>query len=226
MNSDDLKKSCAKEALKYIKNNTTVGLGGGSTISHLIQYIKETDNLKVKIVTPSFKTHMLCIKNGLEVLQTCSVDSIDIAFDGCDEVDENFFALKSGGGIHTQEKLIASMANEYMLLVDTTKIVNTITFKHPVVLEILQDSLSYVEKKVIELGGNPVCRTSAAKDGVIISDNGHLLLDVYFHNVADICQLQHDLKSIIGVIETSLFTDVVTKVLVANEDGMELLKKQ
>ncbi|MGM9928112.1 MAG: ribose 5-phosphate isomerase A [Bacillus sp. (in: firmicutes)] len=220
---EDIKKKCAKEAMQFIKNDTIIGLGAGTTISHLVQYIKENEHLKVKIVTPSLKTKMLCVQNGLEVLHTETIDSISVAFDGCDEVDENFFALKSGGGIHTKEKLIANMADDYILLIDSNKFVKSLTFKHPVVLEVLKDALSYVEKQVTALGGKVVARTSAAKDGLTISDDGHLLLDVYFNNVYDICQLQTDLKNICGVIETSLFTDVVTKLLITNEDGTTLL---
>ncbi|MDF2884333.1 MAG: rpiA [Clostridiaceae bacterium] len=225
MNSSDLKKNCAKEALKYIKNNSIIGLGGGSTISYLIDYIKENKNLKVKVVTPSFKTKMLCIKNGLEVLHTCSVDKIDVAFDGCDEVDENFNALKSGGGIHTKEKLIANMADDYILLVDNTKFVKNLTFKYPVVLEVLEDSLKYVDRLVTELGGKPTVRTSNAKDGFIISDNGNLLVDVMFERIKDIYKLENSLKNICGVIDTSLFINVVTKVLIAGDSGVIIKDK-
>lgn len=225
MDSSNLKKNCAKEALKYIKNNSIIGLGGGSTISYLIEYIKENKDLEVKIVTPSFKTKMLCIKNDLEVLHTCSVDKVDVAFDGCDEVDENLNALKSGGGIHTKEKLIANMADDYILLVDDTKFVKSLTFKYPVVLEVLEDSLKYVEKLVTELGGKPTVRTSAAKDGYTISDNGNLLIDVMFESVTDVYKLENSLKNICGVIDTSLFTNVVTKALVVSESGVKVISK-
>lgn len=117
------------------------------------------------------------------MLHTCSVERVDVAFDGCDEVDEALNALKSGGGIHTKEKLIAPMADDYILLVDDTKFVKKLTFKYPVVLEILQDSLKYVERLVTELGGKPSIRSSSSKDGFTISDNGNLLMDVYFYNV-------------------------------------------
>ena len=225
MTSEDLKKNCAKEALKYINSNSIIGLGGGSTIAYLIGYIKENKALKVRVVTPSFKTKMLCLENGLEVLHTCSVDKVDVAFDGCDEVDENLKALKSGGGIHTEEKLIAAMATDYILLVDHSKFVKKLTFKCPVVLEILQSSLKYVERKVKELGGIPTLRSSASKDGFTISDNGNLLMDVNFHTVQHNNELENSLKNIQGVIDTSLFTNVVTKVLVAGEDGIRLISK-
>ena len=228
MNDNDLKKSCAKEAMKYIKSGMTIGLGGGRSIAYLIEHIKEDKNLNVKIVTPSVKTKMLCIENELEVLHTCSVDKVDVAFDGCDQVDENLNALKSGGGIHTKEKLIASMAEEYILLVDEAKVEKTLTFKAPVVLEILEDSLKYVEKKVLELGGKPVVRSSDIKDGFTISDNGNLLMNIVFKDVKDVkdvYELNNSLINICGVIETSLFTNVITKAIVASDEGIRVISK-
>ncbi|MFD1774289.1 ribose 5-phosphate isomerase A [Paenibacillus rhizophilus] len=224
--SDDVKKVCAREALKWIKSGTVIGLGGGSTISYLIQYIKEDADLRVKVVTPSVKTRLLCIEQGLEVLYTSAVDQISVAFDGCDEVDESLNALKSGGGIHTKEKLIASMAEDYILLVDETKVVDRLTFKHPVVLEILEDSLAYVQKKVAALGGKPVIRTSGAKDGFTLTENGNLLLDVYFEQVEDITGLESELQQIRGVVDTSLFVHVATKALIAGEDGIRLVSSK
>ncbi|MGP7817133.1 ribose 5-phosphate isomerase A [Niallia sp. 01092] len=224
MSTDNIKKRCAKEALQFIHPNTIIGLGGGSTIAYLINYIQST-NLAVKIVTPSTKTRMLCINNGLEVLPTSSVEKVSVAFDGCDEVDEQLFALKSGGGIHTKEKLIANMAEEYILLIDESKFVPSLTCKHPIVLEILEDSLTYVEKKIHEIGGKCSIRHSAEKDGYTISDNGNLLMDVHFEKVDDFTTLQEKLKSICGVVETSLFTKEVTKVLIAKETGFQVISK-
>lgn len=221
----DLKKNCAKEALKYIKDNTIIGLGGGQTISYLVEFIKEK-KLNVKVVTPSMKTKILCIKNGLEVSHTFSVDKIDVAFDGCNHVDKDLNALKSGGGIHTREKIIGSMADEYILLVDEEKFEEKLSFKEPVVLEVLEEALGYVERKVKELGGKSVVRASDIKDGFTISDDGNLLIDVSFNEVKDAKKLNDDLIKICGVVETSLFTDVVTKVVIANEEGIRVISKK
>lgn len=225
MDSNDLKKACAKEAMKYIRDGMIIGLGGGRSIAYLIDYIKENKNLKVKVVTPSMKTKLLCIENGLEVVHTCSVDKVAVAFDGCDQVDEDFNALKSGGGIHTKEKLIASMSEDYILLVDEEKFEKKLTFKAPVVLEILEDSLKYVERKVVELGGKPIVRTSDIKDGFTISDDGNLLMNVIFNEVKEIEELNNKLKNICGVIETSLFTNVITKVIISSENGIKVISK-
>lgn len=212
----DIKQKCAKEALKLIPKSGVIGLGGGSTISYLIDEIKE-NKLNVQIVTPSVKTKMLCLEKGLTVLDPMAIHQIDIAFDGCDEVDANFNALKSGGGIHTREKLIASMSKDYVLLIDETKFSEVLTFKHPVVLEVLESAISYVQYEVLKLGGVPVMRHSSAKDGFTITENGHYLMDVTFSQVSDIKELNVKLNEICGVIGTSLFTKEVTKVLIVDQ---------
>ncbi len=117
------------------------------------------------------------------------------------------------------------MSDDYILLVDDSKFVDTLTFKYPVVLEILKDSLKYVIKKVVELGGEPFIRKSGAKDGPTVSDGGNLLLDVNFKNVIDIKTLERNLTSINGVIDTSLFVGVVTKVLISSKNGINIISK-
>lgn len=217
-----MKKTCAKEALKFIKDNSVIGLGGGSTISYLVDFIKEA-NLNVEIVTPSFNTELLCVKQGLKVIPTWSVDKISVAFDGCDEVDNNLNALKSGGGIHTKEKIIAKMADDYILLVDESKVSPALTFKYPVVLEIFEESLSYVEKEVKKLGGSTSMRKSSAKDCFTISDHGLLLMEVHFDKVDDIKSLDSNLRNITGVVDTSLFYNIATKALVVSENGIRVI---
>lgn len=212
----DIKQKCAKEALKLIPKSGIIGLGGGSTIGYLIDEIKE-NHLDVKIVTPSIKTKLLCIEKELTVLDLMSIYHIDIAFDGCDEVDENFNALKSGGGIHTLEKLIASMSDDYVVLIDETKFSEVLTFNHPIVLEVIEESMTFVKHEVIKLGGNPSMRSSGAKDGFTITDNGHYLMDVTFKEVVDIKELNIRLNQICGVIGTSLFTNEVTKILMVDQ---------
>ncbi|MDD3028351.1 MAG: ribose 5-phosphate isomerase A [Erysipelotrichaceae bacterium] len=222
---DELKKAGAKEALKLIKSGRVVGLGGGSTIAYLVGMIA-AENLDIKVVTPSMKTRMLCLSRGLEVMETFRVEYIDIAFDGCDEVDEDLNALKSGGGIHTLEKLIGAMADEYILLVDESKVSEALTFSHPVVLEIIKEAMGHVARKVEELGGIVTMRQSGAKDGFTITEHGNLLMDVQFAKVDDIAGLEAKLKNINGVIATSLFVTEVTGAIVTSEQGVRVLSRK
>ncbi|MFX3617763.1 MAG: ribose 5-phosphate isomerase A [Sporolactobacillus sp.] len=224
MTATDLKLACAKAALPLIPNHATIGLGGGSTISHLINEIKQS-GLDLRIVTPSQTTRENCLKKDLQVLSLQDVSHIAIAFDGCDQVDEHFNALKSGGAIHTKEKLIASMADNYVLLVDETKFVPTLTFDLPVALEVLPDAMSYVRSELIHLGASVEARTSAAKDGYTRSDYGNLIIDASFAEVKNIRTLNTQLSGIRGVIDTSLFVDVVSKVMVTATAGSHLYSK-
>lgn len=222
-----MKQRCAREALKYINNHSVVGLGGGSTIAYLVQFIKEA-NLDVKIVTPSYQTELLCIEKGLDVVSTRYINCVDVAFDGCDEVDAQLNALKSGGGIHTREKIIGSMAKEYILLVDDSKAHETLKFDHPIVVEIVKDAYAYVKTRIENLGGKVEIRNASNKDGGVISDQGLTLLDVFFHKeeIIDIQELHDELKKIVGVLEISLFCNVATKVLVVQEKGFKEIEKK
>lgn len=212
-----MKKKCALYASKLVKDGMVVGLGGGSTISYLIDYVKDKD---IKVVSPSSKTVLLAQKMGLTVLNTQYVDHVDIAFDGCDEVDSHLNALKSGGGIHTQEKIIASMADEYIVLVDESKFHETLAFKVPVVVEVLPKAYSVVKKKLEKLNGNVELRTASNKDGFLMSDEGNILLDVYFDGVQDIRLLNQTLLMMPGVVDTSLFVDILTGMVLVNDKGV------
>ena len=219
-----MKKRCAKEALKFIKDGMVVGLGGGSTISYLCEYVKE-NNLDIQVVSPSLNTRDKCNELGIELKLLEMTDHVDVAFDGCDEVDYNLNALKSGGGIHTQEKIIGSMADNYILLVDESKVSETLTFKHPVVIECAYAAYHKVMKEVTALGGKVSIRKARNKDGSLNSDQGLMLLDSYFEDVKDIKKLYEDLIHIVGVLEVSLFVNEADKVLIVCEDGFKELTK-
>ncbi|MGM0213163.1 ribose 5-phosphate isomerase A [Enterococcus sp. AZ109] len=219
-----MKKRSALRALELIEDGMIVGLGGGSTISHLIHFMKE-ENKQVKIVTPSFTTANLCLEAGLTILPTYLVSHIDIAFDGCDEVDQSLNALKSGGGIHTQEKIVASLAKDYILLVDESKFFEELPFKVPIVLEVIPEARMDVANKMNELGASIVERKCSAKDGITRSDNGNLILDVQFKPHQDLETLNRKLQQTVGVVEISLFYQVATKIIVATETTTELIER-
>lgn len=215
----NVKEQCALEALKYIKDHSIIGLGGGSTISYLVQFLAEK-KMDIKIVTPSYQTAMLCLEHQLCVIPTWSIDHIDIAFDGCDEVDYNLNALKSGGAIHTKEKIIASMSDHYVLLVDESKVFEKLPFDHAITIEIIPESIKYVQKELEALGAVVSMRQSKAKDGYTISDHGMFIMEAKFKHVEDVQELDHNLKKITGIVDTSLFVNKVNFVLSIDENGL------
>lgn len=204
-----MKRLCAKEALNLVPDEGIIGLGGGETIRYLAEFIKEAGK-KVTVVTPSEATREVCKMLELPVIETAQVSCVEIAFDGCDQVDRHLNAYKSGGGIHTLEKVIARMSKEYVLLVDESKVVEKLGYDIPVVLDIVPEAVHYVTRQAQDLGGT-----------VKIRDQH--LLEVTFEQKPDLKMLDQKLKEITGVIETSLFYQVATKAVVAGIDGITVL---
>ncbi len=201
-----MKRLCAKEALNLVPDQGIVGLGGGETIRYLAEYIKEAGK-EITVVTPSEATKEVCETLGLPVVETAQVSCVEIAFDGCDQVDHHLNAYKSGGGIHTLEKVIARMSKQYVLLVDESKVAEELGYDIPIVLDIVPEAVNYVTEQAEKLGGNVKVR------------DAHLL-EVFFEKKPELKILDQELKAITGVIETSLFYQVATKVVAAGTDGI------
>ena len=112
------------------------------------------------------------------------------------------------------------MADEYIVLVDETKFHETLAFQVPVVVEVLPKAYSIVKKKLGELNGIVEWRTASNKDGFLISDEGNILFDVYFKNVEDIHLLNQTLLMMPGIVDTSLFEDILTGMILVNDMGV------
>ena len=224
----NMKQLCAKEALKYIKDGMCIGLGGGSTIGYLAEYLAKEER-KITVVTPSDDTAELCKNLGLMVLSLEMTAHINIAFDGCDELDKELNALKANGAIHTKEKIIASMAEKYVLLIDESKFYDTLPLKDSVTLEVIPQSRNYVQAQIEKLGGKAVMRKSGAKAGFVISDNGNYIMDTDFSNAATFAgkpeELHKKLKQLTGVVETALFIDMVAFALCVCGDEVKVIEK-
>lgn len=224
----DFKKDAAQKAITLIKDTTTVGLGAGSTIAYLIDFLKQerVTGLQVKLVTSSFSTQQLLLKNGFDVLPIASFSKIDLYFDGCDQLDKNLNALKSGGGIHTHEKLLASMAEHFVLLGDETKLADSFDNRFPIVIELLPQAYSFAPAKIQHLfpGTKSTFRVSDKKDGPVITDNGNYLLDLWFQVWPDLATINSVLKTVSGVVETSLFYNLAHKAIIAGKDGIKVLE--
>ena len=225
----NFKQEAAAKAITLINENDIVGLGAGSTMAYAIGFLKKRieNGLSVKLVTSSFTTKQLLVKENLPVFPTSLFKEIDIYFDGCDQFDKKLNALKSGGGIHTQEKLLASMAKQFVLVGDDTKLVDTFDVKYPLVIEMLPQSLSFVPFKIENLfpGVKTSIRMGDKKDGPVITQNGNYLLDVYFESWSDLHHINQSIKNITGVVETSLFYGLASKAIIAGENGVIVLER-
>jgi ribose 5-phosphate isomerase A len=223
----DYKMEAAKAAIKLIKPGQSIGLGAGATIANLVNLLVAESNLaaSLTLVSSSFKTTGLMSGYGLNVRSIALTKSLDIYFDGCDLFDVELNALKSGGGIHTSEKILASMAQEFILIGDAAKFADRLDTTYPLVIEVLPAALSLVMRQV---GSHfpevrIVIRMSDKKDGAAISDNGNLLLDVYFTKLPALAQLNMLVKMMPGVVEHSLFYRMAQKAIIAGSEGIKVI---
>jgi ribose 5-phosphate isomerase A len=220
----DFKKEAARAALEVVREGSTIGFGAGSTIAHLVGFIMEDPALasSINTVTSSFTTRLLLEKSGFPVKEMGNMTQIDQYFDGCDQFDHALNALKSGGGIHTREKILASMAHEFIIIGDESKYSERLDGKYPLVIEVIPDALSFVLARLPEIfeGSRSVIRLADKKDGAVITENGNYLVECRFGHFPDPAGVNELVLKIPGVLEHSLFYRIAQKAIVAGPKGI------
>ncbi|HMH20375.1 MAG TPA: ribose 5-phosphate isomerase A [Puia sp.] len=225
----DFKLAAAAEVFKLIRPGTTIGLGAGTTIAHLIAFIKDDEELArtLKIASSSFATRQLLLRKGFTVLDMGWLSRTDQYFDGCDQFDRRLSALKSGGGIHTNEKILAAMADEFILAGDAAKRVDKLDGTYPLVVEVIPEALAYVSDRLKRFF-NPQrseLRMSNKKEGAVLTEHGNFLIDNWFSPFPEPALLNERLVSIPGILEHSLFFNMAHKAVVAGPEGVEICGK-
>jgi ribose 5-phosphate isomerase A len=225
MKQMDVQKKLAGEAsIDFIKDGMVVGLGSGSTVNWMVRKLAEQvkKGLDIKGIPSSKKTERLALEVGVPLTDFSTVDHIDIAIDGADEVDGEFNVLKGGGGSLVREKIVDVNANQLVIIVDESKLVKELG-EFPLPIEVLQFGWEVTAKKIAELGGEPKIRV---RDGErFISDNVNYILDCQFERILKPEELHSKLKQLTGVVETGIFTNMTDKVIIARDDKVEILLK-
>ena len=226
VDSNILKENVGKEASKLIEDGQVVGLGTGSTTHHFIRYLGQRvqdEQLDILGIPTSFQSLILARESGIKVT-TLDEHDIDISVDGADEVSPSLDLIKGGGAAHTIEKLVDSSADEFVVIVDDSKMVESLG-AFPVPLEIIPESLRLVKNAVMEMGGVPELRMGIQKDGPVITDNGNFVLDTKFDSIENPYELEIELNTIPGVLENGIFAGITDKVIVGKESGNEIIEK-
>jgi ribose 5-phosphate isomerase A len=221
------KRRAGIEAATIVRDGQVVGLGTGSTaaeaIAELGRRVRE-EGLSIVGVPTSFSAAMLATKHGVPIQTLENVSGIDIAIDGADEVDPYRNLIKGGGGAHTREKVVASNALTFVIVVDSSKLVERLGEKCPVPVEVISMARTPVIRRLEALGGKPVLRMSAQKDGPVITDECNMILDVKFDGIDDPETLDKQINAIPGVVENGLFVGMADLILVG-VPGEEAVRK-
>lgn len=218
-----MKQAVAKSAAERVKSGMVVGLGTGSTTAFVIQFLgdrlRSGELTDIRGIPTSFQASVLAKKYGIPLVTLDDVDSLDLAIDGADEVDPVKNLIKGGGAAHTREKIVDSLAQEFIVVVDSSKLVDRLGSTFPVPIELLPLALSPVTRALEKMGGKPELRMGVKKDGPVITDQGNLVLDVTFDQISDPAALETALNNIPGVLENGLFVGVADVILVGELAG-------
>lgn len=213
-----MKQEVGKAAASKVESNSIVGLGTGSTTAYAIQYIGERlangELTNIVGVPTSFQAEVLAKKYGIPLTTLDAIDHIDIAIDGADEVDPQKNMIKGGGAAHTREKVVDSLADKFIVVVDSGKLVDKLgsTFLLPV--EVIPMAVTPVMRKLEALGGKPELRMGIKKAGPVVTDQGNLVIDVKYDHIENPVELEATINNIPGVLENGLFVNVADVILV------------
>lgn len=223
----DLKRDLGTAAVdRFVQDGMRLGLGTGSTAIWATRRVAERladGSLRgIMAVTTSLQTELEARTLGIPVvtLNTKSLDGeLDLTIDGADEVDPAFNLIKGGGGALLMEKVVAYASRRLVIIVDHTKLSTRLCERFPVPVEVVVDALETAKKRLRALGGEVSLRMAQRKAGPVVTDLGHLLLDVTFSREFDAADWEREIKLIPGVLENGLFTRKTPELLIAARNG-------
>ena len=223
---NQMKQAVADAAVQQIQNGMVLGLGSGSTAALMIQALGAklaSGELKDIVgVTTSFQGEVLAAELDIPLLSLNAVDRIDLAIDGADEVDPSFQLIKGGGACHVQEKLVAARADRFVVVVDSTKLVDKLNLGFLLPVEVLPGAWRQVRQNLEALGAKAELRMAQRKAGPVVTDQGNLVLDLKLNDgIGDPIALEQTINNIPGVLENGLFVNLANEVLVGEiNDGV------
>jgi ribose 5-phosphate isomerase A len=225
-----MKQEVGRVAASRVQSDSIVGLGTGSTTAYAIEFIgdrlKKGEIQNIVGIPTSFQAEVLAKKYGIPLTTLDAVDRIDIAIDGADEVDPNKNLIKGGGAAHTREKVVDSLADLFIVVVDGSKLVNQLgsTFLLPV--EVIPMAVTPVMRSLEKLGGKPELRMGVKKAGPVVTDQGNLVIDVKFDRIDDPADLEKTINNLPGVLENGLFVGVADVILVGEiKEGQPIIRE-
>ena len=211
------KRRAAEAALKYIQSGMVLGIGTGSTVTELIEALKDRKIQLSGAVSSSRRTSESLLAIGVPELDLNASGPLSLYIDGADEATADGVLIKGGGAALTREKVVAAASAKFVCIIDDSKLVEVLG-KFPLPVEVIPMARSYVARELVKMGGQPVWL-----DGVV-TDNGNAILDVHGLRLDDPAAFESAANQIAGVVTVGLFARRRADVLiVAGDDGVKTL---
>jgi ribose 5-phosphate isomerase A len=231
MNQDQLKQlvgEAARDEVLKLPAGQVLGIGTGSTANCFIDALAPHRGHFLGTVSSSNATTERLLKHGFKVLDPNEVDKLPAYVDGADEIDPAGHMIKGGGGALTREKIIASMAQQFICICDASKQVPVLgNFALPV--EVIPVSRRIVTQELAKLGGKVSLRVAKSTRADLgqtpsepfVTDNGAWILDVTGLQITNPLALESQINQIAGVITVGLFAKEKADILlVSNASGV------
>jgi ribose 5-phosphate isomerase A len=202
------KRAAAEAAAALVEDGSTVGLGTGSTVGHLLRALADRQ-LRLRCVATSPATEQAARGLGIAVGSFDRLDRLDIAIDGADQIDPAGWLVKGGGGAHTREKIVAGAAERFVVIASSDKLVEALS--PPVPLELLRYGAAATLRRL----------EHAVLRDVPPSPDGGLIVD-YHGEIGDVAALATRLEATAGVVDHGLFPPaLVSEILIARGPQVE-----
>lgn len=213
IDQNTLKQNVAQAAVRLIPNHVVLGVGSGSTVNAFIDALIAARIPLQGVVAASKASEARLQAGGYDILDLNSIDELPFYVDGADEVTRYGMMIKGGGAALTREKIIASVAKQFICVADESKLKDRLgTFPLPV--EVVPMARSYVSRKLMALGGQPQYRTG------VVTDNQMVIVDVRGLDLTDALSMEKNMNQITGVLCHGLFASrTANTVLIARADG-------
>lgn len=214
---DAKKRAVAEAALTHLPKGGVLGVGTGSTVNFLIDLLP---SLQLEAAVASSKaTEERLKKLGIEVVELNHVGNLDAYVDGADEIDRHLHMIKGGGAALTREKIVASVAKQFICIVDESKWVDQLGRAFPLPVEVIPMARSSVARKLVALGGDPVYREG------VITDNGNVILDVFNLDILNPIEMESLINNIPGVVTNGIFAQRGADIaLIASDQGVKEIR--
>ena len=214
----------ARRAINHVESGMVLGLGTGSTaryvIEELAQLIRKGDLHDIRAVPTSVETEHLAQKEGIP-LTDLSSSGVNLAIDGMDEITTDLNAIKGLGGALTREKIVATNAETFILVGDSSKRVPYLGSKAPVPVEILQFGWQQTLSLLERIGTVPTLRTVA--NSAVVTDNGNWVVDCHFSNSLEPKQLARNIEMQPGVVEHGFFFGMADCAYIGENDEVSMI---
>ena len=221
----DLKREAAEAALGYVKPGMVLGLGTGSTARLFLEGVARlvAGGMDLKGVPTSLATAEAAKDLGVPLTSLEERPSVDLAVDGADEVDPKLDLIKGLGGALFREKIVAAAAQQFVVIVDESKLVSRLGVKAPVPVEVHPFGWRFAAKSLESLGASVDLRRASGE--AFRTDNGNHILDARFRSLASAEKLAGQIDAIPGVVGHGLFLKMAGTVLVGTGKGVRTLRR-